>query len=344
MIKKAKRKAKHTLKRLRRTIKHGIFRFLVAIYEGELRISLFGIICFLFCLVLLIGCFLPKGEKSRFTTSASSLGDTLTLALHETAGSAKHTELDAEVTLFLIPEEVNAAALSEFYNAPLYGFYLNGKEIAYLPEFYASLSNAFPYMEPYIGGLSFAYNPKRLPYNRTTDVMLLSRDGIHTRLEADALYYVIGTEAVFSMFHYLYEQTYHLMRIQPKDACGLILADYSGQLLRGPHGSYTFRSIFSDALPQSASVSTSEQTAREVFLCHSVNTVELLTQPNIASFFIFSSMLLLFVLAIYVRPQLRRIHIWFRIFLIRRKKRGRIPLRDRITTAYTARLAHRRAA
>ena len=343
MIKRLQKITKHRFKRLQRTVKQRIFRFLVAIYEGEIRISLFGIVCSLFCLMLLIGCFLPKGEKKPFTAATAALGDELTLALQDTASATRRTDLAADVTLFLLPESENDTDLAELYASSLYGFYLTGEEIAYLPEYYTSLAEAFPGTEPYIGGLSFTYNPNRLPYNRTTDVTLLSRDGIHTRLDKDALYYVIGNESVFGMFRYLSEQTYHLMRIQPKDATGLLLADHSDSLLRGQYGSYTFGDLGSRRVsPTSVTVST--RTAGEIYLCRSLNTIELLAQPNIASFFILGSILLLFSLTLYVRPNLRRIRIWFRIFLIRRKKRGRIPLRDRITTAYMARLAHRRAA
>lgn len=345
MIQRLNYLAKHRFKRLQRSVKQRIFRFLVAIYEGEIRISLFGIVCALFCLTLLIGCLFPKSEKTRVTTATTALGDKLTLALQETALATKRTDLAADVTLFLLPEASDTTDPTELSTSSLYGFYLTGEEITYLPEYYASLSKAFPDMEPYIGGLSFSYNPNRLPYNRTMDVMLLSRDGIYTRLEEDALYYVIGTESVFSMFRYLYEQTYHLMRIQPKDATGLLLASYSDLLLRGQNGSYTIQDIRTTSLfSQSEAAAAGTQTGGEVFLCSSINTIELFTQPNIASFFIFGSLLLLFALTVYVRPHLRRIRIWFRIFLIRRKKRGKLSLRDRILTAYTARLAHRRAA
>lgn len=340
MTKKMKYLIKYQFKRLRRTIKQRIFRFLVAIYEGEIRISLFGIVCTLFCLTLLIGCFLPKGEAKTVTAATASLGDELTLALQDTASATRRTDLSADVTLFLLPENNTDGA--ELSASPLYGFYLTGEEIAYLPEYHATLAKAIPGMEPYIGGLSFTYNPNRLPYNRATDVTLLSRDGIYTRLDKDALYYVIGNEPVFGMFRYLSDQTYHLMRIQPKDATGLLLADYSDLLLRGQHGSYTFGDLDTHHLTQATTARL--QTTGEILLCRSVNTLELLSQPNIASFFILGCMLLLFSLTLYVRPNLRRIRIWFRIFLIRRKKRGRIPLRDRITTAYMTRLAHRRAA
>lgn len=345
MIKRFQYLAKLRFKRLRRNIKQRIYNFLVAIYEGEIRISLFGIVCTLFCLTLLIGCFLPKGKKQQVSTPATALGNELTLALHDTAIVTKRTDLDADVTLFLLPESGSDADLATLFHSPLYGFYLTGEEVAYLPEYYTSLIEAFPDTEPYVGGLSFSYNPNRISYNRATDITLLSRDGIPSLLEKDALYYVIGNEAVFGMFRYLYEQTYHLVRIQPKDASGIIIADYSGQMIRGQHGSYNINDIYSSTIQgKAADQSVTSQTAGEIFLCRSLNTIELFTHPNIASLFIFSCMLLLFALTLYIRPNLRRIRIWFRIFLIRRKKRGKISLRDRITAAYAAKLSHRRAA
>jgi len=345
MTKKSYMMLKYRLKRIKRFIKQRIFRFLVAIYEGDIRISLFGILCALCCFILLIGCFLPNGKKEQVTTSTASLGDSLTLALQDMANTTKRSDLAADITLFLLPKSEKSADLTELSHAPLYGFYLTGEEIAYLPEYYTSLAEAFPDKEPYLGGLSFTYNPNRIPYNRTTDISLLSRDGIRTRLEADALYYVIGTESAFGMFRYLYEQTYHLMQIKPKDATGHLLTDYSGQLLRGHHGSYTVYDLYTaPASYASGTTDTATRHASEVFLHRSLNTIELFLQPNIASFFIFGCMLLLFALTIYVRPHLRRIRIWFRLFLIRRKKRGRIPLRDRIAYAYTTKLANRHAA
>ncbi len=50
MIKETRHKRRHPLRRLRRGCRRFVYRILVAIYEGELRISLFGIVCTLFLL------------------------------------------------------------------------------------------------------------------------------------------------------------------------------------------------------------------------------------------------------------------------------------------------------
>ncbi len=340
MITKTKHTAKHPFKRLRRRLKQRVYRFLVAVYEGEIRISLFGIVCTLFCLTLLIGFFFPSKETKEAPTTASVLGSELTHALRFAANSSNRTELNADITLLLIPALEEDAALSSLLDSSLYGFYLSGKELSYLPEYYASLSDAFLAGVPYIGGLSFSYNPNRIVYNRATDIALLKEDGTLSSLSDDTLYYVIGNESVFTMFHYLSKRTFHLLDIQPKNAAGMPVSDYSEQLLRGQNGSCTFYDIYRSYLLH-GNQNDSAQNAGEVFLCRSFNTFELFSQLNGAGYFILGSLLLLFVLTLSIRPRLRRICIWFRIFLIRRKKRGKVTLRNRLATT---RLSRRRAA
>lgn len=340
MTRETKPARKHPLKRLRRTLRRRIYRFLLAIYEGELRITFFGMLCTLFCLTLFAGCFFPVKETKEAPTTVSVLGSELTHALRFAASSTEHTELDADITLLLIPDPEDTAALSPLFESSLYGFYLSGKELLYLPEYYASLPDVFPDGVPYIGGLSFSYNPKRLLYNRATNIALLKEDGTLSALSDDTLYYVIGNESVFTMFHYLSDQTFHLLEIQPKNAGGVPVSDYSEQILRGQNGSYTFHDIYRSYL-LSGNSTGNVRNAGETFLCPSLNTVELLSQLNGAGYFLVGCFLLLFALILSIRPKLRRIHIWFRIFLIRRKKRGKFNLRRRV---YTARLARKHAA
>jgi len=335
MIKKITRFFKLTQKRIRRKLKQIVYRFLVDIHEGEIRISFFYIVCTLFFLFLCFG-FLFRTDTSKMTTTTDSVfGSELTHALRYTAGQSRRAEPDADITLFLLPDTEDDNALSSFLSSPLYGFYLTGKEVSYLPEFYTSLSESFPAGTPYVGGLSFSYNPKRLPYNKATDISLLTKEGTYTELSEDTLYYVVGTESVFSMFHYLSERTFHLMQIQPKDAAGSPISDYSGRLLRGAEGSLTVADIYGTYLA-AGSYGQSVQPAGEIFLCDSLNTLSLFSQLNIAGYFLVGCVLLFVTLAAYVRPQLYRVSIWFRIFLFRQKKRGHIPLRSRIYTAYTA--------
>lgn len=332
MIKETNHNRKHPLRRLRRRVRRFVYRILVAIYEGELRISLFGIACTLFCLLLLTGCFLPVREVREAPTPASVLGSELTHALR----SAGRPDLDADITLLLVPDLEKDDALSSLLDSSLYGFYLSGKEISYLPEYYASLSDVFDAGTPYIGGLSFSYNPHRFLYNRATDIALLGENGTFSVLSDDELYYVIGNDSVFTMFHYLSRQTFRLLDIQPKNAAGVSVSDYSEQLLRGHNGSYTFYDIYRNYLLNSKDTGHI-QNASESFLCDSRNTFVLLSQLNIAGYFILGSLFVLFVLMLYIRPRLHRIRIWFRIFLIRRKKRGKSTLRSRIVTARSSR-------
>ncbi len=340
MVRKFTHSVKRHYKQLQRKIKHQLYQFLVAIHEGEIRFSFFYIVCTLFVLFLCVGFFFRTPTQKELPNTVSVLGSELTHALRHSADQRRLAEPNADITLFLLPDTEDADAFSSFLDAPLYGFYLTGKEVSYLPEFYTSLSDSFIAGTPYIGGLSFSYNPKRLLYNRATDITLLTAEGSYAALSDNTLYYVVGTESVFSMFHYLSERTFRLLTIQPKDASGALISDYSCRLLRGAHGSQTVSDIYGSYLLSGIS-ETQLQTASEISVCNTLNTTAVFTQLNGAGYFLVGCVVLFLILGIIVQPSLRRVMIWFRIFMFHQKKRGRISLRSRL---YTAHVARRRAA
>lgn len=334
MRKKTIRFIRTLKKRLCRKIKQKVYNFLVAVHEGEIRFSFFYIVCSFFLLLLCIG-FLFRTDITRERTSVPAvLGSELTHALRYGAQQNHRTELAADVTLFLLPDTEDNDAFTSFLDTPLYGFYLTGKELSYLAELPASFAEAFPGGTPYVGGLSYSYNPKRLPYNRVTDITLFSETGSHNLISDGGLYYVVSTEAAFGMFHYLSDRTFGLLRICPKDATGSIVTDNSGQLLHGAEGSYSFSSIYGNYLLSDSS-SSIRQAASEIMLCNSLNTVALYSQLNAAGYFLVGCVILLITLAAVIRPALHRTLIWFRIFLFHQKKRGKVSLRNRIYTAMT---------
>lgn len=340
MIKRLTRFVRYRAKLFRRKIKQSLYRLLVDIHEGEIRISFFYTVCTLFFLFLCVGCLFRTDFQKVSSTTESVFGSELTHALRYNASGNRHTETNADVTLFLLPDAEDGDSLSSFLDAPLYGFYLTGKEVSYLPEFYTSLSESFVAGTPYIGGLSFSYNPKRLIYNRATDITLLTKEGSYSPISEDTLYYVVGTDTVFSMFSYLSERTFHLMNIQPKDANGTPISDYSCGLLRGAGGVRTVADVYGSYLLQTPEQQFL-QDAGEIFLCNSLNTHVLFSELNIAGYFLVGCTLLFLLLAAFVRPNLHRISIWFRIFLFHQKKRSKISIRGRI---YSALVARRRAA
>jgi len=340
MITKIKRFFRYYRKLFCRKIKRLLFRFFLGIYEGEIRFSLFYTTCFLCVAFLCLGFSFGADTKKELPTPNSVLGSELTQALRRSDSRTLRTETAVDITLFLLPDSDDSNALDSFYESKLYGFYLTGKEISYLPELYTSLSDSFVYGTPYIGGLSFSYNPKRLIYNRATDVSLYTKERTKDTLSANALYYVVGTESVFSMFHYLSERTFHLLNIQPKDAYGNPISDYSGRLLLGAGGSLTIADVYNRYVAQTGTSSFALQ-ATEVIRCNSLNTALLFTQLNPAGYFLIGCVLLFTVLAAIVRPNLRRIIIWFRLFMFRRRKRAKFSLRTRI---YSARIAKRHVA
>lgn len=358
------RKLKRRLRRMKRRIKKKIYLFLVSVYEGDLHISLFSVFCTLLALVLLVGCFLPNRSAPEELRTSFVFGSELTHAL-DYADSRVATipnaggRLHADVTLLLLPKE--NSDLVSFLSAPLYGFYLTGRELKYLPEYYASLSGSFSGLEPFIGGLSYTYNPNRIIYNRSTDVALYSSDGTTASIQDNRLYYVIGNELCFSMFQTLSRQTFHLIDICPKNAAGIKVSDLSAQLLYVPsvregvsasasHTSsgtpafsygmsdssavppaepqlQTLYSVYADYLRSEASQSAAGLTTR-VYKSTSHNTLRLFCGCNIAGFFVLGNCLLFLVLANILRPYLYRAYIMIRVFKAHRRKRAKFSARS----------------
>ena len=336
-----KKKIRRFCRKAKRAIKLKIYHFLVALYTRDYHISAFFTVCTALVLALFISLFLPKTVVTEDVTTSSVLGSELTHALRSTASRTGRSELNADVTLFLLPQIDDSTDLTELLSAPLYGFYLTGKELRRLPEYYASLSDSFPVGIPYTGGLSFTYNPRRIMYNRATEITLLTETGASEAIESDRLYYVIGNDLAFSMFYYLSERTFHMMNIRPKDSLGRPIADYSNQLLKGKNGSCTLFDIYrSYLLEQDALVSSSAAAAADlsgtasasrINRCTSINATALFGSLNIAGVFVLACFALLLVLAYLLRPYLYHMYIRFRVFRVHRRKRGKATLQLRMS-------------
>ena len=98
MMKRLKRKFLRRTRRIRRAVKQQIYRFLVAIYEGDIRISLFDMVCAIGFLILLIGFLLPKGTPKQLSAVLPSYvteGDEVK-KLSPTSG---HSALSADISL-----------------------------------------------------------------------------------------------------------------------------------------------------------------------------------------------------------------------------------------------------
>ena len=306
----------------------------MALYTKDYRISSFFTVCAVMMLVLLVSLLFPKTTTFESVSTSSVLGSELTHALHTYAEKTNAASLNADVTLFLLPPVDEALDFTELLSAPLYGFYLTGKELCYLPEYYASLSDSFPVGIPYTGGLSFTYNPHRIIYNRATDISLQQMDGTLSPIAGEKLYYVIGNDLAFSMFHYLSERTFHLINICPKDAFGRPIADFSGQLLRGQNGSHTLLEVYKSYLVEASAASYASVdgpgNASVISRCTSRNASALFSSLNIAGFFVLGCAVLFLGLAYLLRPYFYHIYIRFRVFRAHRRKRGKATFQLRL--------------
>lgn len=328
MIAKARKILRRRFRQAKRRAKKNIYRMLCAFYTGDYHISAFYTVLGIFLFVTFCSLFLPKNVQSESVNTASVLGSELTHALRFEAGRSDCSELNADVTLLLLPEVDESTDLKALLSEPLYGFYLTGRELTYLPEFYASLPDSFWGGTPYVGGLSYTYNRYRIMYNRSTDVSLVREDGSLEDIAMDRFYYVIGNELSYTMFHYLSARSLGLISIQPKNADGHAVADYHSQLLSGKDGSCTLFDVYSSyLLNQDASLTPVNASA--VSVCNSVNATALFGSLNYAGIFLMVCMALLVFFCYLLRPYMHRMYIWLRVFRVHRRKRAKVsvPLR-----------------
>lgn len=324
-----KRKFSRFCRKTKRRLYRKIYNILATLYTKDYRISVFFTLCTVLVLVILLSLFVPRTVKPEMPDTSSVLGSELTHAIRSFAKQSGRADLDADVTLFLLPAIDESTDLEELLSAPLYGFYLTGRELRYLPEYYASLADSFPSGIPYTGGLSFTYNPHRIICNRATEIFLLRENGAVEQIKDQQLYYVLGSDLAFSMFCYLSERTFHLMNIRPKDSSGALVSDCSRQLLKGKDGSLTLYSIYKSYLEQPSSDTVIN--CSQVLFSTSVNAWMLFHSANIAGAFVMSCFFLLLVLACLLRPYLYRMYIRFRVSKVRRRKRGKATLQLRLT-------------
>lgn len=338
MTKEKRSNASILFRKLKRRLRKKLYHFLLCLCEGNFRISYLSVFTGVLLFALILGFFLPVTRKKAVVSPSIVLGDELSNALTYSGTQYRHPELLSDCTVFLLPELTESTDLDRFLSTSLYGFYLTGKELTYLPELSASLSSLFGDQIPYIGGLSYQENSLRIRFNRTSDVKLHA-NGSDMEPEEKELYYVVGNEAVFSMFHLLSERTYHLLNIQPKDRFGSPVSDFSKQLLLSKDGSYTLAGLYRTYLSEGTSLA-SVKPNRFVTVVTSLNTAAILSHLNPAGFFVLFCFFLIFVMAVLIRPYVRRIMIWIKIYRIRNRKRGGVLLRLRLFTSSLRRRLH----
>lgn len=113
---------------------------------------------------------------------------------------------------------------------PLVKAYLTGRELKAVAEVDASVSNFMGVARLYSSGLEYAWNPNRLIMNRAVDVKINDGSRI-TDIEDDKMYSVVADLYSCQMLGTVKDQSFGLLRIEPKDENGRPIEDYEDHII-----------------------------------------------------------------------------------------------------------------
>jgi len=267
------------------------------------------------CYVLLLGAVciawakLPSKETTDTNASFAMYGTNLAASVRSAVSGTDNNPIDV-VALFLPKDAtVESAVLPE--DETLYSFYLTGSELSSLAE--GAITTITKNKTLYLDGLNYTYHKNRLPFNRITSAALSTGEEV----ENETLYRVISTEDIFALFHYISYRSINILSISPKDASGHILSDYQEVLLTKTGAPLTLQTTLRHSGVTVADTQYSTVTIRSGF-----NLKDLVTEPNRVTICAGAVLLAFFTLLWYIVPRVNRIRIWFRIYLIRRRKRS----------------------
>jgi 5'-nucleotidase / UDP-sugar diphosphatase len=118
---------------------------------------------------------------------------------------------------------------------PLLSVYLNGKELKRVCEVDASVTPLMSSAQLYMSGITYTFNPSRLPLNKVTDAALVDRDGNRVEIVDEELYRVVVGLYSAQMLSVVGEKSFGLLPIEPKDQEGNPIEDYLAHIIYVQH-------------------------------------------------------------------------------------------------------------
>ncbi len=119
---------------------------------------------------------------------------------------------------------------------PLVSIYLTGAELMSAAEVDASVSGLMGGTKLYVSGGGWAYNNNRLILSRATDVWTYADDGTTEEIVEDKLYRVVADMYSAQMLGAVKSKSYGLLSLEPKDANGQPVTDYTLHIVRDSEG------------------------------------------------------------------------------------------------------------
>lgn len=120
--------------------------------------------------------------------------------------------------------------------SPLIDVYLTGRELWNAAEVDASVTPLMPDAQLYFAGLGFSFHPKRLIFNKVTDVWLIGENESRVEIVPDKLYRMICGLGTATMLGSVEAESFGILSIVPKDETGQPITDFEARILYDENG------------------------------------------------------------------------------------------------------------
>lgn len=114
---------------------------------------------------------------------------------------------------------------------PLVSVYLTGKELKTLCEVDASVAPIMGAAQLYTSGLVYTFNPRRLIFNRVTEVYLQKSDGSLEDIDDERLYRVVAGLYAGQMLPAVSAKSFGLLSLAPKNREGSVIRDFEEYII-----------------------------------------------------------------------------------------------------------------
>lgn len=116
---------------------------------------------------------------------------------------------------------------------PLVKVYIEGRDVKNIAEVDASIGDMMPTMaQLFTSGLEYEINPKRIIFNKVTDVYLLDQKGRRMEIEDDKLYPMVAGLYSGQMLGIVESESKGILKVRPRDSEGLIIENLEEHILR----------------------------------------------------------------------------------------------------------------
>ena len=148
------------------------------------------------------------------------------------SGTIRGSFVKGDIT---VSDAFNASSLGigkdKMSGYPLISVYLTGKELKTVCEVDASIAPLMKTAQLYISGINYAFNPRRLIFNKVTNTELGGSYENIEKIDDDKLYRVVAGLYSAQMLSVVGSKSFGILSIEPKTKDGSIITDFEAQII-----------------------------------------------------------------------------------------------------------------